>query len=77
VLAIAAGITMGGQNYFFASGAATLTTRLRKMCFRAVLQQDGTFSSLFLISLAHMLIICGCLVEFFDNEKNTVGFSFC
>jgi hypothetical protein len=32
---------MGGQNYFFAGGAATLTTRLRKMSFRAIMRQDG------------------------------------
>ncbi|KXN91894.1 Leptomycin B resistance protein pmd1 [Leucoagaricus sp. SymC.cos] len=43
ILAIAAGITMGIQNYLFANGAATLVTRLRKLSFRAVMRQDVEF----------------------------------
>ncbi|KXN91892.1 Leptomycin B resistance protein pmd1 [Leucoagaricus sp. SymC.cos] len=43
ILAIAAGLTMGIQNYLFANGAATLTTRLRKLSFTAVMRQDVEF----------------------------------
>lgn len=36
-------IVMGAQNYLFSVAASTLTARLRSLCFRAVLRQDGSF----------------------------------
>lgn len=41
ILVITSGITMGGQKYFFAGGAATLTTRWKKVSFVAIMRQDG------------------------------------
>ncbi|KAJ3568190.1 hypothetical protein NP233_g5871 [Leucocoprinus birnbaumii] len=43
IIAIGYGVTMGFQNYFFSTAAATLTLRLRKLSFRAVMRQDVEF----------------------------------
>ncbi|KAF5346861.1 hypothetical protein D9756_010551 [Leucocoprinus leucothites] len=43
IIAIGSGVTMGVQNYLFASAAATLTIRLRKLSFKAVMRQDVEF----------------------------------
>ncbi|KAJ3573412.1 hypothetical protein NP233_g2453 [Leucocoprinus birnbaumii] len=43
IIAIGYAVTMGFQNYFFSTAAATLTLRLRKLSFRAVMRQDVEF----------------------------------
>ncbi|KAF9444209.1 P-loop containing nucleoside triphosphate hydrolase protein [Macrolepiota fuliginosa MF-IS2] len=43
VIAILSSAMMGAQSYFLSSGAATLTTRLRQLSFRAVMRQDVQF----------------------------------
>ncbi|EGO23855.1 hypothetical protein SERLADRAFT_450147 [Serpula lacrymans var. lacrymans S7.9] len=40
VIAIIASISIGFQNYLFASAAAILTSRLRSLTFKAILRQD-------------------------------------
>ncbi|VDB87190.1 unnamed protein product [Peniophora sp. CBMAI 1063] len=40
IISIISAFTIGFQNYFFASSAASLTERLRSLSFRAVLRQD-------------------------------------
>ncbi|KAJ6530072.1 P-loop containing nucleoside triphosphate hydrolase protein [Mycena vulgaris] len=43
IIAILAGVSVGSQNYLFASAAATLTMKLRALTFRAILRQDIEF----------------------------------
>ncbi|KAG1745981.1 P-loop containing nucleoside triphosphate hydrolase protein [Suillus paluster] len=40
IIAILSTISIGFQNYFFASSAATLTAKLRSISFKAILRQD-------------------------------------
>ena len=41
IIATLAGISIGSQNYLFASAAATLIGKLRSLSFRAILRQDS------------------------------------
>ena len=41
VIAIISTCTLGLQNYFFSSAAASLTARVRSLSFKAILRQDG------------------------------------
>lgn len=59
---------MGAQNYFLASGAATLTARLRKLSFGAVMGQDSKLGTNQRFNSTDDIRP----VEFFDDEKNTV-----
>ncbi|KAJ7212049.1 multidrug resistance protein 1 [Mycena pura] len=43
IIAILSTFCIGFQNYLFASAAATLSTRLRQLSFRAILRQDIEF----------------------------------
>ncbi|CAK5279585.1 unnamed protein product [Mycena citricolor] len=43
IIAIASTFFIGFQNYLFASAAATLTTKLRRLSFKAILRQDIEF----------------------------------
>ncbi|GJJ15592.1 hypothetical protein Clacol_009870 [Clathrus columnatus] len=43
IIAILSGISIGSQNYLFASAAARLSFKLRSMAFRAILRQDIQF----------------------------------
>ncbi|KAF8895324.1 P-loop containing nucleoside triphosphate hydrolase protein [Infundibulicybe gibba] len=43
IIAIISTIAIGMQNYLFASAAATLTSKLRSLSFRAILRQDIEF----------------------------------
>ncbi|KII86803.1 hypothetical protein PLICRDRAFT_43464 [Plicaturopsis crispa FD-325 SS-3] len=43
IIAILSMISLGFQNYLFASAAATLTSKLRSLSFRAMLRQDVAF----------------------------------
>ncbi|KXN88295.1 Leptomycin B resistance protein pmd1 [Leucoagaricus sp. SymC.cos] len=43
IIAIISTVSISIQNYFFASTAASLTARLRKLSFRAILRQDIEF----------------------------------
>ncbi|KAJ6605662.1 P-loop containing nucleoside triphosphate hydrolase protein [Mycena sp. CBHHK59/15] len=43
IIAIVSTFCIGFQNYFFASSAATLTTKLRSLTFKAILRQDIEF----------------------------------
>ncbi len=46
IRSIVSGIAMGAQCYFLSGAAATLTTRLRKLSFIAVVNQDSKHSNL-------------------------------
>ena len=41
VIAILSTMTLGAQNYLFASSASVLTSRLRSLSFKAILRQDS------------------------------------
>lgn len=41
IIAILSTITLGSQNYLFASSASVLTSRLRSLSFKAILRQDS------------------------------------
>ncbi|KAF9242534.1 P-loop containing nucleoside triphosphate hydrolase protein [Melanogaster broomeanus] len=43
IIAILAAIAFGSQNYFFASSAAILTSKLRSLGFKSILKQDIEF----------------------------------
>lgn len=43
IIAILSALSIGLQNFYFASSAAILTARLRSICFRAILRQDVEF----------------------------------
>jgi ATP-binding cassette subfamily B (MDR/TAP) protein 1 len=43
IIAILSTVSIGFQNYLFASAAATLTARLRSLSFKAILRQDIEF----------------------------------
>ncbi|KAG2156010.1 P-loop containing nucleoside triphosphate hydrolase protein [Suillus bovinus] len=40
IIAILSALSIGLQNYYFASSAAILTAKLRSICFKAILRQD-------------------------------------
>ncbi|KAI0319342.1 multidrug resistance protein 1 [Amylostereum chailletii] len=40
VISIISAVSIGGQNYYFASSAAALTNKLRAISFKAILRQD-------------------------------------
>ncbi|KAG1751165.1 P-loop containing nucleoside triphosphate hydrolase protein [Suillus lakei] len=40
IIAILSAISIGFQNYYFASSAAILTAKIRSICFKAILRQD-------------------------------------
>ena len=42
IISILAMISIGTQNYLFAASAASLTSKLRSLSFRAILRQDST-----------------------------------
>lgn len=42
IIALVSTVSIGFQNYLFASAAATLTAKLRSLSFRAILRQDST-----------------------------------
>jgi ATP-binding cassette subfamily B (MDR/TAP) protein 1 len=42
-IALISTLTIGLQNYIFAAAAATLTTNIRSLSFRAILRQDSKF----------------------------------
>ncbi|KAJ2914131.1 hypothetical protein MD484_g6294, partial [Candolleomyces efflorescens] len=43
IMAIISALAVGFQNYYFARAAATLTSRLRSLSFKAILRQDIAF----------------------------------
>ncbi|KAJ7612414.1 P-loop containing nucleoside triphosphate hydrolase protein [Mycena rosella] len=43
IIALISAVSIGFQNYLFASSAATLTMKLRSLSFRAILRQDVEF----------------------------------
>ena len=53
-------ISIGGQNYLFASAAASLTSKLRSLSFRAILRQDSMlFPGFHVVS---------CSISFFQSN---------
>lgn len=40
IIAILSALSIGFQNYYFASSAAILTAKIRSICFKAILRQD-------------------------------------
>lgn len=42
IISVLAMISIGSQNYLFASAASSLTSKLRSLSFRAILRQDST-----------------------------------
>lgn len=74
VIAIISMMTIGIQNYMFASTAATLTAKLRSLSFKAILRQDSK-SSMYVTRFFRTLIYLPFwfLVEFFDQESNSTG----
>ena len=49
IIAVLAMISIGIQNYLFASSAASLTSKLRSLSFRAILRQDSMLPPGFLV----------------------------
>ena len=70
VIAIIGMIVVAGQNYYYSRAAAGLTSKLRSLCFRAILRQDSTF--LLRLSFWEFLLTC-LLVAWFDQDRNSTG----
>jgi ATP-binding cassette subfamily B (MDR/TAP) protein 1 len=72
LIAIISTFAIALQNYFFASTAAVLTAKLRKLSFRAILRQDIEFfdrdehSVSFVSGCLYLLLMRVVLVRFFD-----------
>jgi ATP-binding cassette subfamily B (MDR/TAP) protein 1 len=62
----------GLQNYMFGSTAATLTAKVRSLCFQAILRQDSKFRS-YMGNFVIILILHILGVEFFDKDENSSG----
>jgi ATP-binding cassette subfamily B (MDR/TAP) protein 1 len=74
VIALLSTLAMAVQTFFLARSAAILTSTLRFLSFKSILRQDSTF------------LLCACeyffdsdldvsVVEFFDQERNSVSTS--
>ena len=61
-------LSIGIQNYLFASSAASLTSKLRSLSFRAILRQDSTLLTGSVLTRVHIFFS----VEYFDREENSV-----
>jgi hypothetical protein len=63
-------ISIGSQNFLFASAASSLTSKLRSLSFRAILRQDSTLLRDFCVRRAQLFLSFS--VEYFDREENSV-----
>jgi hypothetical protein len=61
-------ISIGSQNYLFASAAASLTSKLRSLSFRAILRQDSMLLPGFYVVSCSISFS----VEYFDRDENSV-----
>lgn len=57
IIAVLSTFAIAGQNYNFAHAAATLTSRLRRLSFAAILRQDSKPFSLIVMTL------CSCCAQ--------------
>jgi hypothetical protein len=69
IIAIVSSFSIGIQNFFFASSAVRLTSKLRALSFRAILRQDSKF--ILFHPLHHHSPLS--IVEFFDKDENSVS----
>lgn len=60
---------MGTQLWFFRSSASELAAEVRKLCFRALLKQDGKGAHVTTDASTDITII----VEYFDKDVNSVS----
>jgi len=70
VVAIVAGLSIAGQNYFFSTAAYALTAGLRSLGFKALLRQDSGYPVNLFDNLPSDLRV---IVEYFDKDENTSG----
>jgi hypothetical protein len=61
-------VSIGSQNYLFSASAASLSSKLRSLCLRAILRQDSKSVSNI---ITHSLISTSS-VEYFDRDENNV-----
>lgn len=71
LIAICSTIAIANQNYFFSRAAASLTSKLRSLSFRAILRQDSTSRSR--PPLPNALTNITLSVGWFDEDKNSTG----
>jgi ATP-binding cassette subfamily B (MDR/TAP) protein 1 len=71
IIALVTTCMTGVHNYMFAAAAAKLTAKVRSLCFKAILRQDGEpwqYSYNIVIRLTSILP-----VKFFDKDENSTG----
>jgi ATP-binding cassette, subfamily B (MDR/TAP), member 1 len=71
LIAVVSTISVGLQNYLYASSAAILTAKLRTLSFKAILRQDSKYKVLLLLVTSSLIFH---VVEFFDKDENSVSY---